>query len=446
VAAYWVPGQAGDDSGGLGDALAPLETVTDTITPTSPDFTGLIRAGDVVVCGQATAEPLTLTEALVAQQDRLPPFTMMIGPLFSETFTPERAAGISFVSYGVIGNARALARAGQVAVIPSHYGAFCADVAAGRHRADVVLVQLAPGDDGKLSASLSNDYVIDAARRARVVIAEINETAPFTYGAEWPADIRIDLRIAAARPPLELPSGPADDISRRIAAHAATLIEDGSTLQFGVGRIPDAILSSLGLARDLGVHSGLINDAVVDLIERGAVTNARKGLDQGITVTNQLIGTQRLYRFAHCNDKVAVRPACYTHSQAVLARLNRLVAINSALEVGLDGSVNAETLDGVTVGAIGGQVDFVRGANASPGGRAIIALPATAGGGRSRIVPRVETVTTPRADVDAIVTEFGVAALRGCTLHERARRLIAIAPPAHREALSRAAFELEKGR
>ena len=411
--------------------------------PASPDFTGLIRPGDVVVCGQATAEPRTLTEALVAQKDHLPAFTMMVGPLFSETFTPARVTGISFVSYGVIGNARALARAGRLAVIPSHYGAFCADVAAGRHRADVVLVQLAQSDDGRLSASLSNDYVIDAARRARLVIAEINPQAPFTFGAEWPSDLRIDLRVAATRPPLELPSTPPDDVSRCIASYAATLIEDGSTLQFGVGRIPDAILSSLGHARDLGIHSGLITDAVVELIERGAVTNARKGCDDGVTVTNQLIGTRRLYRFAHLNKAIAVRPASYTHSHDVLARLNRLVAINSALEVGLDGSVNAETLDGAAIGAIGGQVDFVRGANASPGGRAIIALPAT-GGGRSRIVPRVETVTTPRADVDAVVTEFSIAELRGCSLGERARRMVAIAAPEHREAL--AAFEMEKGR
>jgi acyl-CoA hydrolase len=222
------------------------------------------------------------------------------------------------------------------------------------------------------------------------------------------------------------------------------LIADGSTLQFGVGKIPDAILSSLSHARDLGIHSGLINDAVVDLIECGAVTNRGKGLDPGVTVTNQLIGTQRLYRFAHQNKAIAVRPASYTHNQLVLSRINRLVAINSALQVALDGSVNSETLDGVAVGAIGGQLDFVRGANASPGGRAIIALPATASDGTSRIVARVETVTTPRADVDAIVTEWGVAELRGCGLSERARRMIAIAAPEHRDELERSLMNIKR--
>ncbi|MBR0699802.1 acetyl-CoA hydrolase/transferase family protein [Bradyrhizobium diazoefficiens] len=400
------------------------------------DLSGLIREGDLVVCGQATAEPVTLTQALMHQAARLPAFRMMVGPIFSDTFPVACAPNVAFQSYGVIGNARRLARAGRLDVIPSNYSAFCADFAARRHRADVVLVQLAEAGDGRLSASLSNDYVIDAARGARLVIAEINPDAPFTFGAEWPAEVPIHLRVTARRPPVELVSPPLDDVSRRIAAHAASLIADGSTLQFGVGRIPDAILSSLSHVRNLGIHSGLINDAVVDLIERGAVTNAEKGIDAGTTVTNQVIGTRRLYRFVHENEAVSVRPTSYTHGQDVLARINRLVAINSALQVGLDGSVNSETLNGVAIGAIGGQLDFVRGANASPGGRAIIALPATAPDGTSRIVADVETVTTPRADVDAIVTEWGIAELRGSGLAERARRMIAIAAPEHRDALS----------
>lgn len=400
------------------------------------DFSGLIREADLVVCGQATAEPVTLTEALMAQAGHLPSFRMMVGPIFSDTFPAASAPNVTIQSYGVIGNARRLARAGRLDVIPSNYSAFCADFAARRHRADVVLVQLAQAGDGRLSASLSNDYVIDAARGARLVIAEINPDAPFTFGAEWPDEVPIHVRVTARRPPVELAATPPDDVSRRIAAHAASLIADGSTLQFGVGRIPDAILSSLSHLRDLGVHSGLINDAVVDLIERGAVTNAKKGIDAGITVTNQVIGTRRLYRFVHENRTVSVRPTSYTHGQNVLARINRLVAINAALQAGLDGSVNSETLNGVAIGAIGGQLDFVRGANASPGGRAIIALPATASDGTSRIVAHVETVTTPRADVDAIVTEWGIAELRGCGLSERARRMIAIAAPEHRDALS----------
>jgi acyl-CoA hydrolase len=418
--------------------------MADVISVDELDFAGLIKPGDVVVCGQATAEPRTLTEAIVAQKDRLPPFTMMVGPIFTDTFAPDRTTGIEFLSYGVIGNARTLAKARRLDIVPSNYSAFCADFAAGRHRADVVLIQLSSRNPARgLSASLSNDYVLEAARRARVVIAEINPDAPWTFGAEWPQDIPLHVRVRARHRPVELASPAVDDVSRKIAMNAASLVPDGATLQFGVGKVPDAILSGLSHLRNLGIHSGLINDAVVDLIERGVVTNAAKGIDPGMTVTNQLIGTARLYDFAHNNAALEVRPASYTHAAGVLARINKLTALNSALQVGLDGSVNSETLNGVAVGAIGGQVDFVRGANASPGGRAIIALPATSNG-RSRIVPQVETVTTARGDVDAIVTEWGVAELAGCSLRERARRMIAIAAPEHRDNLSRSAFMQER--
>lgn len=414
--------------------------MVDAISADDLDYASLIKAGDVVVCGQATAEPRTLTETVIAQKDRLPPFSIMVGPLFTNTFAPDSTAGIEFLSYGVIGNARALTKAGRLDVITSNYSAFSADFASGRHRADVVLIQLSSrAPERGLSASLSNDYVLEAARHARVVIAEINPDAPWTFGAQWPREIPIHVRVKARHRPVELAPGLVDEVSRKIAMHAASLIPDGATLQFGVGKVPNAILSCLSHLRNINIHSGLINDAVVDLIERGVVTNAGKNIDAGITITNQLIGTSRLYDFAHNNAAVEVRPASYTHAAGLLARINKLFAVNSALQVGLDGSVNSETLNGVTIGAIGGQVDFVRGANASPGGRAIIALPSTSAG-QSRIVPRVETVTTTRGDVDAIVTEWGVAELAGCSLRERARRMIAIAAPEHRENLSQSAF------
>jgi acyl-CoA hydrolase len=409
------------------------------------DFAAIIKPGDVVVCGQATSEPRTLTEVLVAQKDRLPAFKTVVGPLFSSMFAPEKVAGLEFLSYGAMGGARLLARSGQLDLVTSNYSAFCSDFASGRHRADVVLIQLSSRSPHRgLNMSLSHDYVLEAARRARVVIAEINPDAPWSFGAEWPADIPLHACVEARHPPIGFASATVDPVSHQIGEHAANLIPDGATLQFGVGKIPDAVLSRLSHLRNLGIHSGLINDTIVDLIEGGAVTNAVKGMDEGITVTNQLIGTRRLYDFVHANAAVAVRPSSYTHGAGVLARLNKLAAINSAIEVGLDGSVNSETLNGVAIGAIGGQVDFIRGANLSPGGRAIIALPATAPDGSSRIVPWVETVTTTRGDVDAIVTEWGVAELRGCGLRERARRMVAIAAPERREDLSRAAFARER--
>jgi acyl-CoA hydrolase len=434
-----------DRDAGATEVFAGIFEVTSVMSIDDLDFAAVIRSGDVVVCGQATSEPRTLTEALVVQKDRLPPFKTVIGPLFSRTFVPEKTASMEFLSYGAMGAARSLAKSGQLDLVTSNYSAFCADFASGRHRADVVLIQLSSRVPGRgLNMSLSNDYVLEAARRARIVIAEINPDAPWSFGAEWPADIPLHACVAARYPPIEFASSAVDPVSHRIGEHAASLLPDGATLQFGIGRIPDAVLSRLTHLRHLGIHSGLINDTIVDLIECGAVTNAAKGLDEGVTVANQLIGTRRLYDFVHENAAVAVRPASYTHGAGILARLSKLAAINSAIEVGLDGSVNSETLEGAAIGGIGGQVDFVRGANLSPGGRAIIALPATAPDGSSRIVRRVETVTTTRGDVDAIVTEWGVAELRGCGLRERARRMIAIAAPEHREDLSQAAFARER--
>lgn len=407
------------------------------------NFASIVRPGDRIVCGQAAAEPLTLTEALIAQKNNLPPFSMFLGPVYSQTFAPERTEGIALSSYGAMGNSLALAARGRLELVPLPYSQLCAEYESGERAADIVLIQLSSRSLARgLSLSLSQDYVLSAARKARVVIAEINPDAPWTHGAEL-LDVPLHLCVAAGRGPLEVPAASLDETARRIAAHAATLIPDGATLQFGVGKIPEAIVSSLGHLKSLGIHSGLINDVTVDLIERGAITNGEKGIDRGVSVANQLIGTRRLYDHAHENAAISVRPTAYTHGHDVLKQVKRLVAINSAVEVGLDGSINAQTAGGVPVGGIGGQLDFVRGANASPGGRAIIALPA-ASKGKSRIAPTVETVTTPAELADAIVTEFGVAELRGCDVAERARRLIAIAAPEHREELSRAAFSARK--
>lgn len=402
------------------------------------DLSAIVRPGDRVVCGQGTAEALTLTRALAALD---PPVSLFVGPLFSDTFA--QATAIDFVSYGAIGKAAALAR---LDILPMPYSQLGDAFADGRLQADVVLIQLSPGPPGRRpSSGLACDYLLNAARRARVVVAEINPEVPWTPSAELPADFRIDVTVAAEAAPIELPPARIGEVEARIGTHAAGLIPDRATLQIGVGSVPDAVLRALTSHRDLGIHSGLIGDAVLDLIEGGAVTNAAKAIDAGMTVAGLLFGTRRLYDFAHRNPDIALRPGRHTHGAGVLARLDRFVAINSAIEVDLTGQVNAETLGGRAVGAIGGQPDFVRGANASAGGRALIALPATAAQGRvSRIVPRLANavVTTPRCDVDAIVTEWGVAELRGLTLKQRTRRMIAVAAPEFREHLDRAAHGL----
>lgn len=404
------------------------------------DLSAILRPGDRVVCGQGTSEALTLTRALAAQAHGI---SLFVGPLYSDTFAD--CTGIDFVSYGAIGRAAALPR---LDILPMPYSQLGPAFADGRLPADVVLIQLSPGPAGRRpSSGLACDYLLDAARRARVVVAEINPDVPWTPSAELPADFRIDLAVEAEAPPLELPSARIGEVEARIGVHAAGLIPDRATLQIGVGSIPDAVLRALRGHRDLGIHSGLIGDAVLDLIEAGAVTNAAKAIDTGLTVTGLLFGTRRLYDFAHDNPTLALRPGSHTHGADVLARLDRFVAINSAIEVDLTGQVNAEAIGGRPVGAVGGQPDFVRGANASAGGRSLIALPATAARGRvSRIVAKLAdaVVTTPRCDVDAVVTEWGVAELRGLTLKERVKRMTAIAAPAFREDLERSAHGMTR--
>ena len=416
------------------------------------DLSRLIRAGDHIVIGQGTAEPQTLTEALVAQRTALGRCSVFLGPVFSDTWQAEHADHLAFLSYGSFGSK--LAKAGVLDILPSHVSQLPSLINSGALRCDVVLIQLsAANSNGEYSFGIANDYLIDAMRRARIVIAEINEQVPWTYGSqdsggsEALQGLRIDYVVRSSRPPLQLKSARCGDIERRIAAHAAEFIGDGAVLQTGIGAIPDAILSALGGHRDLGAHSGMLGDSVVDLIERGVINGARKTLDCGLAVAGVLFASERTYRFAHNNAQLLLRPVSYTHNAATLAQLDNFIAINSAIEVDLTGQINAEMAGDDYIGAVGGQLDFVRGAFLSRGGRSIIALPSTAKNESiSRIVARIDSgvVTTPRSDADVIVTEYGAADLRGAALSERIRRMLAIAHPKFREQLAREAHSLLK--
>ncbi|MDT4851891.1 Butanoate coenzyme A-transferase [compost metagenome] len=274
-------------------------------------------------------------------------------------------------------------------------------------------------------------------KSARLVIAEVNEQAPWTYGERIdPADI--DFLVRSSIAPLEVQGGPIGDVERAIAGHIGGIVEDGSTLQLGLGSLPEAVLDGLRWHHDLGIHSGAIGDKVAELMQCGVINNSRKPIDPGVTVAGVIFGGKRIYEFAHLNPRIQMHSTAYTHSLAVLASIDRLVTINSAIEVDLTGQINAEVAGGAYVGAVGGAMDFLRGAHASRGGLPIIALPATAlGGSQSRVVERLSgPVSTPRADAGLIVTEYGIADLRGCDLRERARRMIGIAHPDFRDALA----------
>jgi acetyl-CoA hydrolase len=282
------------------------------------------------------------------------------------------------------------------------------------------------------------DFLPAMLKAARCVIAEIDERLPRTSGDALIAADDIDVFTTCDAGEVLMPDPEPTATDMQVARHVAGLIPDGATIQLGVGGLPVAVCRALLGHKDLGVHSGVISDIVVELVEKGVITNARKSIDAGRIVTGGLFGSRRLMDFADGNALFDMRSSEYTHSQAVLSRVHNLYGINSGVEVDLTGNVNAEIAGGRYLGAIGGQADFVRGAVASPGGRAIIALPSTTPDGKvSRIVASLEgrPVTTTRADIDIVVTEYGVADLRGQPLSERSARLRAIAHPAFRDAL-----------
>ena len=404
------------------------------------DLASYIRPGDTVAWGQACAEPLTLTRALIEQREQLAGVRCFTG--VSAALRPEHCDHLSVTSYTAAGANRALARAGALDILAAHYSELPAILAAGPQRVDVVLLSLPPpGPDGTFGLGLGADYVATLIGPARIVIAEVNDQVPDVSCDRRLTPDELDVVIRTSSPPAEYPAAAPRDIEDVIAGHVAGLVPDGATIQLGIGSMPSAVARRLVGHRDLGVHSGMITDAVAELIEAGVVTGARKSIDRGLVVTGFLMGTQKLIRLAAANPVITLRDTRYTHDPAVLAAHAQLVAINSATEVDLTGQANTETAGGQYVGAVGGAVDFARGAARSPGGVPILALPSTVGGashaGPSRIVARLSGPTTlARADTGIVVTEYGIADLRGLTLAQRRARMLMIAHPDHRHQLA----------
>jgi acyl-CoA hydrolase len=411
------------------------------------DLRAFLRPGDHIVWGQACGEPTTLVEALIAQADDIGGLSAFAATSFSGLLTADAAKKFSLSSMGAMGALRAVAAAGRLGIVPCHVSQIGPMIEQGLIGCDVAFVQVGrAGPDGNHSFGLISDFVDAAVKKARVVIAEVNDEVPFTHGDVTLPASRIDCALHVARVPVQVQAAPISENDLAIARVAAAYIEDGAVIQVGIGAVPDAILRLLKDRRNLGVHSGMIGDGLVDLVEAGVITNALKPIDTHVSITGALIGTQRLFRFADDNPKIGMRSAAYTHNAAVLGRLAKLVTINSALEVDLTGQVNAEQSAGKYMGGTGGQVDYVRAGSRSPGGHSIIALPATAKDGAiSRITTTLAgPVTTARSDVDVIVTEFGAAELKGQPLAERARRLVAIAHPSFQEQLNEAAHAIQR--
>jgi acyl-CoA hydrolase len=381
--------------------------------PPSPDLTGILRAGDGVIVGQACAEPQTLTEALVAQRAVFSGARVFLGVNYAGVIRPAHADHLRLSSYCGAGHNRALADAGVLDIHPHPYSRLAALIRQRRIACDVVLLQVSPPNArGEYSMGLGVDYLLPAIESARAVVAEVNERVPWTHTERLFRKQDFTLLVESSREPSAPPPARSGDAEAAIARHAATFIEDGATLEFGLGVLPDAVCVALRERRSLKVHSGTIGDGVADLMQAGAVTG---------TDCAMLIGTRRLFDFARDNPALRLRSTEYTHEPRVLASLPRFTAINSAVEVDLTGQVNAEVARGSYLGAVGGALDFMRAAGNSPGGVSLLLLPA------ARIVRELSgPVSTPRSEAGIIVTERGAADLRGCTLQERERRMLAI--------------------
>jgi len=401
-------------------------------------FADFVRPGDVIAWPQGSGEPLALTEVLVAQRAELARPELLFGLTVSDTLRPEHASYFRFRGFNGAYNSRRVSDLTEI--IPSHLHTFPALIRGGRVKVDITLIQVRPLPNGGFTTGVISDFsgaLIDAARQ---VIALVNPELPIT-GDDALVDARdIDLLVESDHRIIEMPDADPSQTERRVAERVAELIPDRATIQLGVGTLPTAVAAALSRHRGLGVHTGVVSDVLVDLIDKGIVTNAHKGRDAGVTVTGGLFGTARLRDFAERSGLVRMRNVEYTHAIGIIASLHAFHAINAAIEVDLYGASNTEVAGSRYLGAVGGGVDFVRGGAASAGGRAILAFPSTTPDGKiSRIVNSLQgrPVTAARSDADVVVTEFGTAELRGASLHERARRLIAIAHPDFREALER---------
>ena len=389
------------------------------------------------------ATPSVLLNALVDRADQLEDVRVLHfhteGP--APHLAPEMAGHFRHKALFIGANARAAVNEGRAEYIP----VFLSDVPglfrSGILPLDAVLINVTPPDaHGFCSLGTSVDATLAAVRSSKLVIAQLNDRMPRTLGDTFVHVSKIDYATEVSADPYEYDEGELSEVARRIGEHVAELVEHGSTIQLGIGAIPAAVALALRDKQHLGVHTEMFTDAVVDLVECGAITGARKEINRGKIVSAFLMGSRRLYDFVNDNPMVELRPVDYTNDTAVIRRFNRMVSINSAIEVDLTGQVVADSIGPRFYSGVGGQMDFVRGASLAEEGRAIIALPSTAAKGTvSRLTPYLREgagVVTTRAHARTVVTEHGVAELHGRSIAERARALIAIAHPDFRDELT----------
>lgn len=415
---------------------------------TADEAVKLIRPGQRIFIGTGAAEPLELVEALTRRAAALPDTEIVHLLTFGEApyAHKEMTQYFRVNSFFIAENVRGVIQEGLGDYTPIHLSDIPRLFDSGKLPLDVALIQVTPPDTrGMCSLGVSVDIVKSAIANAGLVIAQVNPNMPRTLGDSLVHVYDIDVLVPSNQPIIEVTPPEIDETTRQIAEHVAGLIEDGSTLEFGIGRIPQALMSFLRDKKDLGIHTEMISDGIIELIEAGVVTGARKTVDRGKIVTSFCLGTKRLYDYVNNNPLFAFHPTEYVNDPSVITKQYKMVAINTALEIDLTGQVCSDSIGAKFFSGVGGQVDFNRGAAKAPGGKAIIALPSTAKGGTvSRIVTRLSPgagVVVTRAGVHYVVTEYGVAYLHGKSIQERALALITIAHPKFRAQLLKEAIE-----
>jgi acyl-CoA hydrolase len=403
-----------------------------------------IKSRDQIYVQCAAAAPSFLLDALVARAPELHDVSMVHlhteGP--GPHLAPEMAPHFRHRALFIGPNARLAVNEGRADFVPVFLSDVPALFTSGALPLDAVFMNVSPPDaHGFCSLGVSVEAMHAAIHAAKTVIAQLNPSMPRTLGESFVHVSQIDLACEVDQPPYESHRPEIGEIERRIGGFIADLIPDGATLQLGIGAIPAATAELLTHKKDLGIHTEMFTDAVVDLVEAGAVTGARKTRNNGKLVTAFMMGTSRLYKFVHDNPMVEMRSVDFTNDTHVIRSFTNMTAINSAIEVDLSGQVVADSIGFRMYSGIGGQMDFIRGAALAPGGRPIIALPSTAGknGEQTRITPSIKEgagVVTTRAHVRTVVTEWGVAELWGKSLRERAKALITVAHPDHRDFLT----------
>jgi acyl-CoA hydrolase len=417
---------------------------------TSADAIDLLKDGDFIVVPTGVGEPPALLTALSEQRRRF--HDIKVAQILAVRkygyIDPETVHHVRHVAFFYGGATRAGGQAGWIDFIPAYFSELPSLIERGQVPADVVFSMASPMDEhGNFSLSLGADYTMAALKKARVVVLEVNPNVPFANGNCHVHISQVTALVESNEPVMEVGLPKIGPVQEAIGKYVADMIDDGSTLQIGYGGIPDAVVMQLTAKHDLGIHTEMIGDGILTLIESGAVTNRKKTYLPGKSVATFALGSKKLYQFMHRNPALEMHPVDFTNDPYLAAKNDKLMAINATLQIDFLGQCGSESLAHLPYSGTGGQVDFVRAANRSNGGKAFIVLPATAKDDTiSRIAPSLSPgthVTTSKNDINYVVTEFGVAQLRGKSAKQRTQEMISIAHPKFRAELTEAAKRMQ---